>query len=273
MWWNDKIYFLDFGMVGELGPGLREHLMMLLLSFWQDDVSFLTDVSLMLSGDEDRPDLDVPNFTKELGNLMAKNRNVPLKELQLGPILQEMTEISIRHDVPLPASLTLTGKAMAQMQLATAELDPDLDPFDVAGSFIMRTMTQSIRGKVDPRKLFYESQKVRIRLTRMLEALERLAGARPGPKLQVNFRAAQFEAAVHHAAQRLALGVTAGAILLGAAITAASEQVATWVPILLGVVGGLLVGALLVNLIRRPHRPEHPSGSSGEPEAWTSRHA
>ncbi len=270
MWWNGKIYFLDFGMVGELGPGLQEHLMMLLLSFWQNDVAFLTDVTLMLAGGEDRTDLDTGQLGRELGDLMARNRNLPLKELQLGPILQEMTEISIRHDIPLPASLALTGKAMAQMQLATAELDPDLDPFDVAGSFIMRTMAHSIRGKLDPRRLFYESQKVRIRLTRLMETLERLAGAKPGPKLQVNFRAAQFEDAVHHAAQRLALGMTAGAALLGAAITAASAQVPTWVPIALGSLGGLLIAGLLVSLLRRRHRPARPS--SEEPEGWTSYH-
>ena len=52
--------------------------------------------------------------------MMAKYRNVSLKEIQLGPILQEITEISIRHDIRLPASLALTGKALAQMQLATA---------------------------------------------------------------------------------------------------------------------------------------------------------
>ena len=45
-----------------------------------------------------------------------------------------MTEIALRHDVALPASLTLTAKALAQMQLAAATLDPDIDPFDVAGS-------------------------------------------------------------------------------------------------------------------------------------------
>ena len=70
---------------------------------------------------------------------MAKNRSASLKDIQLGPVLQEMTEISLRHNVPLPASLTLTGKALAQMQLAAAQLDPELDPFDVAGKFLMRT--------------------------------------------------------------------------------------------------------------------------------------
>ncbi|HEX8100274.1 MAG TPA: AarF/UbiB family protein, partial [Actinomycetota bacterium] len=33
MWWNDKIYFLDFGMVGELGADVRELLILLLMSF------------------------------------------------------------------------------------------------------------------------------------------------------------------------------------------------------------------------------------------------
>src|SRR5437762_13107845 len=36
MWWQDKIYFLDFGMVGEVGPEVRELLVLLLMAFWQE---------------------------------------------------------------------------------------------------------------------------------------------------------------------------------------------------------------------------------------------
>src|SRR5207244_8277840 len=67
MWWQDKIYFLDFGMVGELGPEIRELLMLLLMAFWQEDVGFLTDVSLMLAGAIDRSDLDLTAFQDEIG--------------------------------------------------------------------------------------------------------------------------------------------------------------------------------------------------------------
>ena len=137
---DDTLYLLDLGMVGEVGPEMREQLMLLLMAFWQEDVPFLTDVSLMLAGAMDRTDLDVDAFGGEIGEMVAKYRTASLSDIQLGPILQEMTEISLRHEVPLPASLALTGKALAQMQLATAELDPDLDPFDVAGSFLMRAV-------------------------------------------------------------------------------------------------------------------------------------
>ena len=250
-WWNDKIYFLDFGMVGEVGPDMREQLMLLLMAFWQEDVQFLTDVTFMLAGGADRSDVDVDKFQAEIGALMAKYRNVSLHEIQLGPILQEMTEIAIRHDVPLPASLALTGKALAQMQLATAELDPTLDPFEIAGSFLMRSLTRGLLEKADPKKVFYEAQKLKVRLTRLAEAFERLAGARPGPKMQVNFAAENLEETVHRAGRRLALGMTAGAALLGTAITASSSSVSEWVTAVLGSLGGALTLGLVADLFRR----------------------
>ncbi len=251
MWWNDRIYFLDFGMVGQLGPEIRENLMLLLMAFWQEDVQFLTDVTLMLAGGSERADLDVRAFQEELGGVMAKYRNVSLREIQLGPILQEITEISIRHDVPLPAQLALTGKAMAQMQLATAELDPELDPFEVAGSYLMRGVTRRMVERVDPKKLFYEAQKVKVRLSRIAEAFERLAGARPGPKLQVNFTAERLEDTVRRVGRRLAVGIMAGSALLGTAISAASDRVAAWVPVTLGVVGAGFTLLLIGDLLRR----------------------
>jgi ubiquinone biosynthesis protein len=55
---EDRLYFLDLGMAGDVGPDMRESMMLLLMAFWQEDVGFLTDVSLMLSGAIDRSDLD-----------------------------------------------------------------------------------------------------------------------------------------------------------------------------------------------------------------------
>jgi predicted unusual protein kinase regulating ubiquinone biosynthesis (AarF/ABC1/UbiB family)/nucleotide-binding universal stress UspA family protein len=250
MWWHDRIYFLDFGMVGEVGPDLRENMMLLLMAFWQEDVSFLMDVTLMLSGEADRSNLDVDRFRAELGDLLAKYRNVSLREIQLGPILQEMTEIAIRHEVPLPASLTLTCKAMAQMQQTAAELDPELDPFDVAGSFLMRTMTARLRETVNPRWIFYESQKLRVRATRLIEALERLTGARPGPKMQINFRAERLEEIIRRTGRRLSLGATASAALLGATRLVGTDRTPRPVPLALGSLGAALALRLLIDLLR-----------------------
>jgi len=251
LWWNDRIYFLDFGMVGELGPEIRELLMLLLMSFWQEDVPFLSDVVLMLAGEDQRSDIDLASFQEELGNLMAKYRHLSLKDIQLGPILQEITEVAIRHDVRLPASLALTGKALAQMQLATAELDSTLDPFAVAGQFLTRGVVERVRDRVDPKRMFYEAQKLRVRFVRLIEAVERLSGSRPGPKLTVNFRGTErLEDTVRRAGRRLSLSLTAGGALVATAITASSTHVAGWIPVTLGTAGGLLAVGLVADLVR-----------------------
>jgi ubiquinone biosynthesis protein len=251
---EDRLYFLDLGMVGEVGAEMREQLMLLLMAFSQEDVGFLTDVTLMLANAIERSDLDVDRFQAELGSIMARYRTSSLKDIQLGPILQEMTEISVRHGVPLPASLALTGKALAQMQLATAQLDPELDPFEVAGKFLMRNLLRSMAGRFDPKAVFYQSQKLKVRAMRVVEAIERMIGARPGQKMEINFRAGPLEATVRRAGRHLALGLTAGAAILASGLTAISTRVPGWVPITFGVVGALLTAGMLLDLLRSRSR-------------------
>ena len=250
MWWKDRIYILDFGMVGAVGADLREHLLLLLMALWKEDVDFLSDVTLMMTGSLDRSDLDVPRFKGEIGEVMAKYRKAALAEMQIGPLLQEMSAIGFRHGVPLPASLTLAAKALAQVQLATAGLDPKLDPYEVAGQFLMRLTVKRMGAAFDPKTLLYQSQKLKVRAERVVEAIEHLIGARPGQKLVVNFRANSLEEMVRRTGRRLTLGVTAAASILASGLTATSATVAVWIPVTFGFVAALLTVGLVLDLIR-----------------------
>jgi predicted unusual protein kinase regulating ubiquinone biosynthesis (AarF/ABC1/UbiB family)/nucleotide-binding universal stress UspA family protein len=251
MWWRETIYLLDLGMVGEVDPETRQLMLLLLMAFWREDVDFLSDVVLMLAGEDDRADLNVDAFRQEVGGLMIRHRGVAVRELELGPILQEITEMSIRHGVRLPASLALTGKALAQMQLAVGELDPTLDPLSVVGGFVMRGFMARLRERLDPKWVFYEGQKLRTRLVRLVEAIERLAGARPGPKLQVHFKGTEnLEHQIRRAGRRVSLGLISGGALVGAAV-AALGTLPGWVPGVLGGLGGALALGLVVDVLWR----------------------
>lgn len=251
MWWKDHIYFLDFGMVGAVGADLREHLLLMLMALWQEDAGFLTDITLMMANTTNSGDIDVARFQSEIGEVMAKYRTASLAEMQIGPLLQEMSAVSLRHKVPLPDSLTLAIKALAQVQLATAELDPTLDPYDVAGKYLTRLMVKRMGAALNPKTLMYQSQKFGVRALRMVEAIESLVGVRPGgPKLAVNFRANSLEDIVRHTGRRLTLGLIAAASVLASGFTATSTVVAEWVPITFGVVAGLLILDLVITLLR-----------------------
>lgn len=250
MWWKNRIYILDFGMVGAIDANVREHLLLLLMALWKEDVAFLSDVTLMMTGSIDRSDLDVPRFQSEIGEVMAKYRKAALAEMQIGPLLQEMSAIAFRHGVPMPASLTLAAKALAQVQLATANLDPKLDPYDVAGKFLMRVMIKRMGAALDPKAIAYQLQKLQVRAERVTEAIEHLIGARPGQKLVVNFKANSLEDMVRRTGRRLALGFAAATSILSSALTVMSGTVADWIPVMFGIVAGLLTLGLVFDLLR-----------------------
>jgi ubiquinone biosynthesis protein len=249
LWADGRIYLLDLGMVGALDQEPRELLLLLLLAFWRDDPDFLADVMLMLG--EAPPDIDVDALRADLRDYVGRFKVESFTEIQLGPMLDSLIEIAARYRIRLPASLAMTGKAFGQMQLAVGELDPELDPFSAIGGFVFRGIRDRLRGALEPQRYIYESQKLKLRATRLVEGLERITGARPGPGLQIELRGSRtLEDAIRRAGRRIALAFASGAALLAAVLAAAASSIGTWVPVTLGVAAAAPAVALVVDLTR-----------------------
>jgi predicted unusual protein kinase regulating ubiquinone biosynthesis (AarF/ABC1/UbiB family) len=221
-----------------------------MMAFWQEDNAFLSEVVLSLAGEDQWPDLDLEGFEREISALFDSVRHQSLTEIQLGPLLQGITQVAARHDVRLPASLALTAKALAQMQLAAAELDPDLDPLSVVPGFLFRSFAQRMRTTVDPRRAFYELQKVKVRLESLFQALERMSGARPGPRFAVDLPdIASMEVTIRRAVRRIALAATAAATIVATGFTAASDAAPGWLPTTFGIGAAVLSGLLIADFL------------------------
>jgi predicted unusual protein kinase regulating ubiquinone biosynthesis (AarF/ABC1/UbiB family)/nucleotide-binding universal stress UspA family protein len=250
IWSEGKIYLLDLGMVGELGPELREILVLLLLAFARDDPKFLAEAMLMLAGEE-RDDLDLSVLESDLAGFIERFRIGSLRDIEIGPMLDGLLRIASRHGIRLPASLALSSKAFGQMQLAATNLDPTLDPFRVIGRFLLRNVGERVRKGADPQQLYYEAQKIKLRFVKFVEAMERATGARPGQKLQFDFLGATaIEDAIRSVGRRLALAAGAGSGLVGAAATAAAGT-AGWIPVSFAIVAGVFTSWLALDLLRR----------------------
>ncbi len=220
-WADGQVWFLDFGMVGELEPDTRLLLLLLVMAFWRDDAPFLAETLLMLSGPDAPSGLDLGELERDLKELLGYVRHGSLAEIELGQILTGMARIAARHGVRLPASLSLAGKALAQVQLTAAELDPELQPVELIGRFVARSLTRDLARHGDPRVALYELQKLRVRARRLLEGLERVTGARPGPGLQVEVRGlAELERSVRRMTLAIAAASAAAAIALVIALVA-----------------------------------------------------
>ncbi|MFN2582711.1 MAG: AarF/UbiB family protein, partial [Candidatus Dormibacteria bacterium] len=248
LWADDRIALLDFGMVGEIDSHTRDLLGFLLLSFWHEDVAFLGDVLVMLA--ERHGTVDQEQLRADLAELVNKYRHVALQQLQLGPMLTDLTQLSVRNDIRMPASLALIGKALGQMQLAAARLDPDIDPFSIAGRFFTRHLTRNVRDMMGPHRLYYNAQKVRLRITSLVDSLERLTGAKPGFEPTITFRGTErLENTLRHAGRRVASGIMAAASFVVCGITAGFGHAPGFVPVLFGAIGGVFSLVLVSDFI------------------------
>ena len=117
----------------------------MLLAFWRGDAAFLTELLVMLATDTP-DDVDLAALGAEVEVLVARYRHATLSQIELGPLLQDLMRVGARHRVRLPASLALVGKALAQVQLAAAELDPELDPLSLVGGFVGRSVLAELAG-------------------------------------------------------------------------------------------------------------------------------
>jgi ubiquinone biosynthesis protein len=250
LWADGRIFLLDLGMVGTVDEETRGLLLLLLLAFWREDAEFLAELLLML-GDA-RDDLDLESLRADLAEYVGQFKVASVRDIELGPMLDALIEIAARHGIRLPGSLAMTAKAFSQMQLAVGELDPTLDPFSAVSGFMFRMLRTRVGSAVDPQKAIYEVQKLKLRTTRLIEGIERLTGARPGPGLQIELRGSRnLEEAIKRAGRRIALAFGGGAALLAAVLAAAASSIDLWVPITLGIVAGVAGVVLALDIARK----------------------
>ena len=113
-------------------------------------------------------------------------------------------------------------------------------------------MASQARGLLDPGHWFYEALEARVRVSGLLEALERPLGARGGGGLQVDFRGAHdLTAAIRLAGRRIAVGLAAATAIVGTAVTASATHATAWMTAVFGAVAVLLTGGLLADVLRR----------------------
>ncbi|HST25984.1 MAG TPA: AarF/UbiB family protein [Gaiellaceae bacterium] len=250
LWSEGKIYFLDCGMVGELDAKLREQMMLLVTAFWQGDDAFVAEVVLSLSGGDSWPDIDMAQFEMEISHLFQGVRGQSLRDIELGPLMQAITQIAARHDIRLPAALALTGKALAQMQLAATTLDPELDPLSVVGPFVLKMLGERLKHAADPTRAFYEAQKVTLRVRRFIQAAERMAGARPGRRLEIDLPAiSSLERTIRRSVRRLVLAAGASAAIVATGFAASTKTAPDWLGTTLGIAAAALSGLLLADFV------------------------
>lgn len=137
---DGRICLHDFGMVGELGPAIREGLTELLEAFVRGDTRAATDAYLELG--VVGSDIDQPALEREVGTLIREVRDRPLADISVGDALESLVRIGSRHRVRNPGEILLLAHAFLVGEAVMRQLDPDLDVLEAFQAEAGRVATQ-----------------------------------------------------------------------------------------------------------------------------------
>jgi ubiquinone biosynthesis protein len=137
---NNKIAFLDFGMVGRLNDDLQYYFTSLIISLQSGDIDGIMDTFNewgLLTRVENEAAL-----RRDIDAILQKYYDVPLHQLSLGKVMLEMFTIAYKHRIEIPSDISILAKVILTLESILENLDPEL----------------SVMSAIEPygRHLFYE---------------------------------------------------------------------------------------------------------------------
>jgi ubiquinone biosynthesis protein len=216
---DNRLAFIDFGMVGRLAPQRREQLLNLMLGLVQKQPDAVSEVLLDWAGNTE--DVDEQNLAEDIEAFVDQYHGVPLARLSLGQMLADVTGILRAHRLALPSDLALLIKAFITLEGMGRALDPAFHMAEQA----LPMLRHAVRER-------YQPQALANRVGRGLQAgLNLIAGlpadmarliqtARRG-RIQLHIDVKELRevsAQLDRAASRVAISLVVAALIIGSSI-------------------------------------------------------
>lgn len=257
---NGTIGLIDFGMVGVIDEQIQELLAELLIAIDRHDTDRLVDVFLELGVTRKR--IDRASVRRDIDQLLTTYWELPLKELKVTALLNDVYSIMRRHHLHLPSNLALLLKTVIMIEGLGVTLDPEfhfpkvLTPY--TEQLVLRQYSP-IRWGRNFRRSSLELAKF---AAEMPQHLRRIASAAENGNLQIGMRPEGFDPVLdrlERIANRIVLGVIASAFINGLAVLVSVYRPPGWerwgwTVFAFGFLCALLLGAYLAwNILRPKH--------------------
>lgn len=255
---NGTIGLIDFGMVGVLDERTQELLAELLIAINREDADRLVDVFLDLGVTQKR--IDRASVRRDIDHLLSTYWGLPLGDLKITALLNDIYSVMRRHHLHLPPNLALLLKTVIMIEGLGVNLDPD---FRLTNSLTPYTERLVLR-QYAPMRLVRGFGRTSLDLAKLAaelpQHLRRIVNEAENGSLQIGVRPEGFDSVINRLeriANRIVLGVIAAAFINGLAVLVSVYKPPGWerwgwVVFAFGFLCALVLGVYLAWSILRP---------------------
>ena len=216
---DNRIAFIDFGMVGRLSERRREELLQLLLGLVERNSQTVADVLLDWTGDDHGVNLS--QLETEIEGFVDQYHGTPLAQLSLGQMLGDVTAILRDHHLGLPSDLALLIKAFISLEGMGRGLDPSFHMATQATPMLRQVVRDGYRPQVIATRAWKTLRRTLALAEQLPHDISRLLrNARRG-RVHVGIELAHLKRVgdqIDRAANRLAMALVIAALIIGSSI-------------------------------------------------------
>jgi len=243
---DERICLVDWGMTGRLSERDRQGLIYLLRSILDKDGEAMVH-ALLRVGRADGA-LDQMGMERELLDILDSHYAVPIKDMNMGQLLMEITELLRTYRLGLPPDLVIMMKALVTAEGTARHIYPNLNVMMEAQDYVSRLVVERFSPDSLWRRLRFSFSQFLTIQKDLPYHLEGILNKADQGKLTVGFRhenLSGLRSTLDNVTNRLTFGIIIAAMIIGSSmiITTGIGPLLFGFPAL-GVIGYLISGVL-----------------------------
>ena len=254
---DNVICLVDYGMMGLVDRATREAFVDLLDSVVHQQEVRTTQVLLNLTDWDEQPDIRA--LEREVADFMGRHFYKPLKDMEIGKLLQDLLQLTMRFRLRLPPDIFLMIKALSSVEGVGRMLDPNFDLIAHASPFIQQVKLERYAPQRISADVFDMMSRLLQFLQQFPEDLMDLTGKLRQQRFSLQLEHKGLEnmlATQDQTSNRMSFAIIIAALIIGSALIVISEIPPLFFGIsLIGIIGYLVAAImgiwLLVAIIKK----------------------
>ena len=260
---DGRLALLDLGMTATVPPRIQQEVVKLLLSIGDGDgeeaAAILAGLGHPLEG------YDAAAFRDDVSHLVSE-AVASGPNLQVGTVLVDLSRLSGVHGLRPPAEMSMIGKALLNLDQATAHLDPTFAPAEAIRDNVSEIFASGL--KTSPSGLLSAAIEAKTFTAELPKRANRILDAMADGEFRLRVDAIdeqRLHLVLQRVANRLTLGLVIAATLIGAAFM--MRVPSTWTLLgypgiailffLFAAVAGIALGVWIITTDRKVARVDH----------------
>ncbi len=257
---DEKICFLDFGMMGMILPKHRDYLSSIMIGIVNQDSEKITKALIDFSNVGSVPEFESLEY--EIFELTQSYSHLPLKDINMRELLPRMLSIILDYNIKLPSNIFLLIKALITIEGVGRRLDPEFDLVSQVEPFAKRLIRNRFKADDLKKDALYAAVELRSILKNLPEDTKDILKVLKSGTTQIDFEQRGLQRLFKNLGiitNRISFSIICAALIIGSALILGMN-----VPPLVGgvsllgiagIAGAAFMGGwLLVNILRNYRR-------------------